>query len=127
MSKTFQFLTPDWSTAPAWANWVAMEYNGGWNWYEKKPEYDDGTWIINYDTNEEECVKLYRDDALIKSTLTRRPFDVTNVKIDQKWKAKGTNYIVRSIEDENVFCSDDFGFSWKGSLADFVEKFTLFS
>lgn len=28
---------PDWSTAPEWARYVAMDGNGRWYWYENRP------------------------------------------------------------------------------------------
>ena len=36
---------PDWSQAPEWAQWVAMERDGEWNWYECEPTMsDEGQW-----------------------------------------------------------------------------------
>jgi hypothetical protein len=29
---------PDWSDAPEWACWLAVDLNGSWYWYEEKPE-----------------------------------------------------------------------------------------
>ena len=29
---------PDWSDAPSWAQWWAMDYMGAW-WYKQKPSY----------------------------------------------------------------------------------------
>lgn len=28
---------PDWKDAPEWANWLAMDENGNWFWYQYKP------------------------------------------------------------------------------------------
>jgi hypothetical protein len=28
---------PDWSKAPKWAQWAAMDSSGAWFWYEKEP------------------------------------------------------------------------------------------
>jgi hypothetical protein len=29
--------TPDWSQAPEWANYVAMDADGAWYWYSHEP------------------------------------------------------------------------------------------
>lgn len=29
--------TPDWSQAPEWANYVAMDADGAWYWYSDEP------------------------------------------------------------------------------------------
>lgn len=31
-------MKPDWKNAPEWANYLAMDSNHIWCWYEKKPE-----------------------------------------------------------------------------------------
>lgn len=35
----------DWSKLPEVANYVAMDDNGEWYWYNEKPTYDRGLWI----------------------------------------------------------------------------------
>jgi hypothetical protein len=30
----------DWNDAPAWANWVTMDKDGEWYWWEKMPVVD---------------------------------------------------------------------------------------
>ena len=37
--------TPDWSNAPDWANWLAMDSEGEWHWYENKPEKEFVFWL----------------------------------------------------------------------------------
>jgi hypothetical protein len=32
----------DWTTAPPWAKFVAMDSTGEWFWYEEKPSYPLG-------------------------------------------------------------------------------------
>jgi hypothetical protein len=41
-------MKPDWKDAPKWASHLAMDENGGWFWYEFKPEIDEssGTWKV---------------------------------------------------------------------------------
>jgi len=31
-------MKPDWKDAPKWANWLAMDENGTWMYFEQKPE-----------------------------------------------------------------------------------------
>ena len=36
---------PDWNNAPKWANWLAMDEDGDWYWYEDKPQHlSIGVW-----------------------------------------------------------------------------------
>jgi hypothetical protein len=37
--------TPDWSQAPEWANYVAMDECGDWYWYSHQPTKGDVEWI----------------------------------------------------------------------------------
>lgn len=30
-------MKPDWKDAPEWAEWLAMDADGEWYWYSKKP------------------------------------------------------------------------------------------
>lgn len=30
-------MKPDWKTAPEWAQWLAMDADGGWRWYAIEP------------------------------------------------------------------------------------------
>jgi len=30
-------MKPDWKDAPPWAQWLAMDADGEWYWYEKEP------------------------------------------------------------------------------------------
>ena len=30
-------MKPRWEDAPEWANWLAMDADGGWFWYENEP------------------------------------------------------------------------------------------
>ena len=38
---------PDWNDAPYWANYLAMDSDEGWYWYEDEPWLDtaNGDWI----------------------------------------------------------------------------------
>jgi hypothetical protein len=38
----YDALAPDWSTAPAWANWYALDADGEAGWYDDEPPLVDG-------------------------------------------------------------------------------------
>ena len=63
-------MKPSWDDAPEWANWLAMDKDGCWWWYEKEPEFNDATgyWDINH--AEDKC-KCYGD---IESKAYRNNF-----------------------------------------------------
>lgn len=31
-------MKPDWKDAPEWAQWLAMDEDGGWYWFEHQPK-----------------------------------------------------------------------------------------
>ena len=35
---------PEWKDAPDWAQWLAMDANGDWYWYELEPDYNGEEW-----------------------------------------------------------------------------------
>jgi hypothetical protein len=38
-------MKPEWKKAPKWAQWLAMDLDGEWWWFEEKPDYDrDCVW-----------------------------------------------------------------------------------
>jgi len=39
---------PKWEDAPEWANYLAMDSDGAWFWFEKKPYFRDGLWFSAY-------------------------------------------------------------------------------
>jgi len=41
--KTFKF-TPDWTKAPRWANWWAMDSDFYAHWFRERPTVDRGLW-----------------------------------------------------------------------------------
>lgn len=50
---------PDWKDAPEWANWLAMDSDGIWWWYENEPKWfyrqEDIRWIrVLHDENTRE-------------------------------------------------------------------------
>lgn len=40
-------MKPDWKDAPEWANWLAMDADGKWYWYENNPKKRLVTWKRN--------------------------------------------------------------------------------
>jgi len=36
-------MIPDWRTAPRWADYLAMNLDCRWYWFEYEPEYDSKT------------------------------------------------------------------------------------
>lgn len=37
-------MKPSWKDAPKWANYLAMDDDGRWYWYETKPMISSGAW-----------------------------------------------------------------------------------
>ena len=40
-------ITPKWSDAPDWANFLAKDSDGRWHWYENRPDQDIESWIVS--------------------------------------------------------------------------------
>ena len=41
-------MKPSWYDAPEWANWLAMDENGEWHWFELKPDENVGCYNVYY-------------------------------------------------------------------------------
>ena len=43
-------MKPDWEDAPEWANWLAMDGDGYWEWYADEPEWeeDENIWYCAF-------------------------------------------------------------------------------
>ena len=39
-------MKPDWKDAPEWANYLAMDSDGGWFWYEHEPIVRGDCWVV---------------------------------------------------------------------------------
>jgi len=63
-------MKPDWEDAPEWANWVTMDADGAWYWFETKPSIcsDEGIWVQNIG----EVEKCFNIKAWTE-TLEQRP------------------------------------------------------
>lgn len=44
LPNSFQMSKPDWKDAPKWANWLAMDKDGEWCWWNKAPRMADSIW-----------------------------------------------------------------------------------
>ena len=40
-------MKPNWLTAPEWANYLAMDIDSEWSWYEEEPDrlWQHGVWV----------------------------------------------------------------------------------
>ena len=72
---------PDWSDAPNWAAWLAMDANGQWNWWEEKPEItseDHDCWLPTLEQilrsgNQDEFAGIGGNGYSWKESLEPRP------------------------------------------------------
>lgn len=42
-----QQVSSDWSSAPEWAKYLAMDADGDWTWFEHKPRYVNVAWVAS--------------------------------------------------------------------------------
>ena len=62
-------LSPDWSTAPSWANWWARNPDGRAAWAECKPIIKDGYGFLKGEAGR--CIECFLDDW--ENSLQERP------------------------------------------------------
>ena len=62
---------PDWSQAPSWANWLCMDWDGSWWWYEQEPFYKPKT--LGWTAKGGKCDLHSHKDEIWKNTLEERP------------------------------------------------------
>lgn len=62
-----------WSRAPNWAEWIAMDKDGRWFWYEDEPRPVDGGWITNLKRVSEVGFEVATMEDDWTRTLSRRP------------------------------------------------------
>lgn len=64
-------MKPSWSTAPEWAKYLAMDYDGSWCWFEEEPTcHRDGVWRCSYTVRQWTIVE---DHSMYESSLEARP------------------------------------------------------
>ena len=56
-------MKPDWKDAPEWANYLAMDGDGFWCFYQFAPEWDadENAWLIIEGPSDDECLYKYAD------------------------------------------------------------------
>lgn len=47
LSSIYKGIEFDWACLPAWANWIAMDKDGGWKWFREKPAISEDYEIWN--------------------------------------------------------------------------------
>jgi hypothetical protein len=57
----------DWSQAPEWANYVAMDKNGDWYWHQEKPQMLKDR--FGYSNNQQ----FYKSTMRWRDSLQQRP------------------------------------------------------
>ena len=68
-------MKPSWDEAPEWANWLAMDKDGSWVWFERKPyimSESDRAWREEAGTFFRVSTDFYGAGAWTES-LERRP------------------------------------------------------
>lgn len=71
-------MKPKWSDAPVWAEWLAMDGDGWWNWFELEPEWDgDVEWLLN----------ASEDDSRYENASVNGP-DESGIDWDQAFDTK---------------------------------------
>ncbi len=63
-------MKPDWKDAPPWAQFLAMDRDGEWYWFELEPCEGDESWLRPYGTGN---VLLAARDLPWRDTLEPRP------------------------------------------------------
>ena len=58
----------DWSKAPDWAQFVAMDSRGLWYWYEKEPRRGKKIWV-----EDDGMIQSAGESEYWQNTLQRRP------------------------------------------------------
>jgi len=62
-------MKPEWKDAPEWANYLAMDDDGSWYWFEHMPLWEFDEWKI---PGGGECVFAKPPQISGKYTITRR-------------------------------------------------------
>jgi hypothetical protein len=65
---------PDWKDAPKWAQWLAMDSDGEWWWFEEKPRlvlYHD--FWVKHDPSSKYARAKFSDPPPLEPVLEPRP------------------------------------------------------
>lgn len=64
-------MKPSWDDAPWWANWLAMDGDGFWNWYETEPVWAEEE--LFWDSLDRQQIAYIQDVINPEETLEPRP------------------------------------------------------
>lgn len=86
---------PDWSTAPKWATWAAMDSTGAWYWFENEPVASDGLRMFT--------ASGFKVEACIiggwKGSAHRRPVAHSRVRLTEKGRTTGGTVDAWTLKD----------------------------
>jgi hypothetical protein len=71
-------MKPDWKAAPAWANYLAMDEDGEWYWYEEKPTIEQNDL---WHTGGRHQIALYPPNW--RDTLEEKPVEAEEKRITE--------------------------------------------
>ena len=63
---------PSWESAPDWANWLAMDEDGTWFWYETKPLVAEGSDSFSA---EGKCLEVTETNRGWEDSVEKRPLE----------------------------------------------------
>ena len=91
-------MKPTWNTAPDWAQYLAMDEDGVWTWYAKKPKASLSYWY-SYD-RELQTNEPTNDNW--KTTLEPRPTTPDyNAMADAEYEQYVKDITAEELEDDN--------------------------
>lgn len=125
-----QQLKPNWDDAPEFANWLAQDKDGMWNWYESEPKLGGENWYTKTGVLSESALIDFDD---WQQTLEQRPQPpAPTVDVGQVWKSDVEE--VRVIEfgrrdNKQTVCFKDVNTDCIKQLTTsyFLEKFEMVS
>lgn len=65
-------MKPSWKDAPEWANWLALDEDGQWNWFERMPDRFSEFWGGDVGRR---CIAKESDEEW-KNSLCEREYDI---------------------------------------------------
>ena len=68
---------PSWRSAPDWANWLAMDSDGTWYWYENEPYISDNSSSFIAGGK---CLEVLADVSGWEDSVEKRPTDIPSTE-----------------------------------------------
>lgn len=123
--KSQQFQ-PSWDDAPSWANWLAQDSDGRWQWFRNKPKAKSKTFQTD------SSLQIYYGGVKNwKQTLQERPKPTPQVEVGQVWVNGG--YVDDILQSVNIDYASDQVVVFSGhytndkqqclAIPDFLAKF----